>query len=173
MKRSFLFSPTVICMVLPIGDCSGKCVLANDWLTTTASLSSNPPSTNGNVKKSKKLSSAKTITLTSPLIPCDFTIFPEDFTYNCESVADKLIEIEKYFTIFNQIIEKLKYSISEKTDKKQKLLTQYNLTSWDLKNERLKEIIDEFTNSTNKKESEATETIQIESMFEVEDFDFF
>jgi hypothetical protein len=104
---------------------------------------------------------------------CDFTIFPEDFTYNCKSVADKLIEIEKYFTIFNQIIEKLKDSISEKTDKKQKLLTQYNLTSWDLKNERLKEIIDEFTNSTNKKESEATETIQIESMFEVEDFDFF
>ena len=104
---------------------------------------------------------------------CDFTIFPEDFTYNCKSVADKLIEIEKYFTIFNQIIEKLKDSISEKTDKKQKLLTQYNLTSWDLKNERLKEIIDEFTNSTNKKESEATETIKIESMFEVEDFDFF
>ena len=48
---------------------------------------------------------------------CDFTIFPEDFTYNCKSVADKLIEIEKYFTIFNQIIEKLKDSISEKTDK--------------------------------------------------------
>ena len=43
---------------------------------------------------------------------CDFTIFPEDFTYNCKSVADKLIEIEKYFTIFNQIIEKLKDSIS-------------------------------------------------------------
>ena len=103
----------------------------------------------------------------------NFTVFPEDFTDNCKTVADKINIIENHINLFNQIIENYKDFICTRENEKQKLLTQYNLTSWDLKNEKLKDILNDFITSTTEKPAEKTETVQIDSIFEVEDFDFF
>lgn len=102
----------------------------------------------------------------------NFTVLPEDFTETCKNTTDKMNEIEKYIKIFNQIIEEYKNFVYTKTSEKEKLLTQYNISSWEIKNEKLIDMLNKFSNTT-QKETEKIETVQIDDMFEVEDFDFF
>ena len=102
----------------------------------------------------------------------NFTVLPEDFTETCKNTTDKMNGIEKYIKIFNQIIEEYKNFVYTKTSEKEKLLTQYNISSWETKNEKLIDMLNKFSTTT-QKETEKIETVQIDDMFEVEDFDFF
>ena len=102
-----------------------------------------------------------------------FTVFPEDFTETCHSVTERLEEIEHHSKIFTQVIEKYKDLIYEKTAQREKLFAEYNITSWEIKNNKLKDIIQQFTITAHKETAGKIAGFQVESGFEAGEITFF
>ena len=102
-----------------------------------------------------------------------FTVFPEDFTDTCYKVAEKLENIESHSKIFAQIIEKYQDLVYTKSAEREKLFAEYNITSWEIKNNKLKDLIQQFTITAHKETAGKIAGFQVESGFEAGEITFF
>lgn len=102
-----------------------------------------------------------------------FTVFPEDFTETCYKVAEKLENIESHSKIFAQIIEKYQDLVYTKSAEREKLFAEYNITSWEIKNNKLKDLIQQFTITAHKETAGKIAGFQVESGFEAGEITFF
>ena len=102
-----------------------------------------------------------------------FTVFPEDFTETCYKVAEKLENIESHSKIFAQIIEKYQDLVYTKNAEREKLFAEYNITSWEIKNNKLKDLIQQFTITAHKETAGKIAGFQVESGFEAGEITFF
>lgn len=102
-----------------------------------------------------------------------FTVFPEDFTETCYKVAEKLENIESHSKIFAQIIEKYQDLVYTKSTEREKLFAEYNITSWEIKNNKLKDLIQQFTITAHKETAGKIAGFQVESGFEAGEITFF
>ncbi len=102
-----------------------------------------------------------------------FTVFPEDFTDTCDSITEKLEKIEQHSNIFAQIIEKYKDFVYTKTAEREKLFAEYNINSWEIKNDKLKDIINQFTITAHKETAGKIAGFQVESGHEAGEITFF
>ena len=102
-----------------------------------------------------------------------FTVFPEDFTETCYKVAEKLENIESHSRIFAQIIEKYQNLVYTKSAEREKLFAEYNINSWEIKNNKLKDLIQQFTITAHKETAGKIAGFQVESGFEAGEITFF
>ena len=103
----------------------------------------------------------------------EFTVFPEDFTETCYKVAEKLENIEGHSKIFAQIIEKYQDLVYEKSAKRNDLFAKFNINSWEIKNNKLKDLIQQFTITAHKETAGKIAGFQVESGFEAGEITFF
>ena len=102
-----------------------------------------------------------------------FAVFPEDFTETCENVSNKLENIEQISKIFNTIIEKYKDLVYIKTSERQKLFDNLNINSWEIKNNKLKDIIKQFTITSHKETAGKIAGFQVEAGHDAGEITFF
>lgn len=102
-----------------------------------------------------------------------FAVFPEDFTETCENVSNKLENIEQISKIFDIIIEKYKDLVYIKTSERQKLFDNLNINSWEIKNNKLKEIIKQFTITSHKETAGKIAGFQVEAGHDAGEITFF
>lgn len=102
-----------------------------------------------------------------------FTVFPEDFTETCENISEKLDRIEQISKIFAQITEKYQDLVYTKTVERQILFDDLEIDSWEIKNDKLKDLIKQFTITAHKETAGKIAGFQVESGHDAGEITFF
>ncbi len=102
-----------------------------------------------------------------------FTVFPEDFTETCQNVSEKLESIEQISKVFAQIIEKYQDLVYTKTVERQLLFDELEINSWEIRNDKLKDLIKQFTITSHKETAGKIAGFQVESGHDAGEITFF
>lgn len=80
----------------------------------------------------------------------NFTVFPEGFEDKCNTADEDIKNLQKMNTQISDFISELKKAQANLTQKKQNLLKQRNLSSWEIKNSEFNSLIKNFTITAHK-----------------------
>ena len=83
----------------------------------------------------------------------NFTVLPAGFEQECVDVQSELKKLKTIKDGFLQIADSLHNSELSLTEKRKTLLSAQNITAWDIKNDRFKELIQHFTITAHKEEA--------------------
>lgn len=80
----------------------------------------------------------------------DFKVFPDGFQSKCVSANENIINLQKMNGQVAEFIKNLKTEQENLVQKKQKLLQQKNISSWEIKNSQFVDLIKNFTITAHK-----------------------
>lgn len=80
----------------------------------------------------------------------DFKVFPDGFQSKCVSANENIINLQKMNGQVAEFIKNLKAEQENLVQKKQKLLQQKNISSWEIKNSQFVDLIKNFTITAHK-----------------------
>lgn len=80
----------------------------------------------------------------------DFKVFPDGFQSKCVSANENIINLQKMSSQVAEFIKNLKAEQENLVQKKQKLLQQKNISSWEIKNSQFVDLIKNFTITAHK-----------------------
>lgn len=102
-----------------------------------------------------------------------FSVFPPGFEQQCVSVQKRFEEFDEIYHDFRKIMVQLAEEALRLESKKKDYMMQLGVTSWDLHDDRLKELIKHFTIAAHKEEAGQIGHFGVESGVESGEITFF
>ncbi|MCR5613784.1 hypothetical protein [Treponema sp.] len=102
-----------------------------------------------------------------------FSVFPQGFEQHCAIVKNKLDELAEIYDSLENLIAQLGDEEVKLNGKKQELMSTLGVDSWELKDDRLKELINHFTIAAHKQEAGQIGNFGVENGAEVGEITFF
>lgn len=102
-----------------------------------------------------------------------FTVFPPGFEQLCISVQGKLDELEGIYNSLRAIIVQMAEEKMKLDGRKFDILSRMGITNWDLKDDRLKELVTHFTITAHKEEAGEIANFGVEDGLEAGEITFF
>lgn len=82
-----------------------------------------------------------------------FTVFPLGFEQQCITVDNKLSELEDIHSSLSNIANEMENECNQLNAKKSAFLSRMGISSWELKDDRLKKLVEHFTITAHKEEA--------------------
>lgn len=102
-----------------------------------------------------------------------FSVFPAGFEQICISVQNRFNELEDVHNNLKHIMSQMGDEVIRLEAKKMTYMQQLNVSSWDLKDDRLKELVKHFTITAHKEEAGQIGSFEVENGVESGDITFF
>lgn len=102
-----------------------------------------------------------------------FSVFPAGFEQICVSVQNRLNELEDVHNNLKHIMSQMSDEVTRLEAKKMTYMQQLNVSSWELKDDRLKELVQHFTITAHKEEAGQLGSFEVENGVESGDITFF
>lgn len=102
-----------------------------------------------------------------------FSVFPAGFEQICISVQNRFNELEDVYNNLKHIMAQMGDEVTRLEAKKQMYMQQLSVSSWDLKDDRLKELVKHFTITAHKEEAGQIGSFEVENGVESGDITFF
>ncbi|MBQ0162032.1 MAG: hypothetical protein KBS84_02585 [Treponema sp.] len=102
-----------------------------------------------------------------------FSVFPAGFEQICVSVQNRLNELEDVHSNLKHIMSQMSDEVTRLEAKKMTYMQQLNVSSWELKDDRLKELVQHFTITAHKEEAGQLGSFEVENGVESGDITFF
>lgn len=102
-----------------------------------------------------------------------FSVFPAGFEQICISVQNRFNELEDVHNNLKHIMAQMSDEVTRLEAKKMTYMQQLNVSSWELKDDRLKELVKHFTITAHKEEAGQIGSFEVENGVESGDITFF
>lgn len=102
-----------------------------------------------------------------------FSVFPAGFEQICISVQNRFNELEDVHSNLKHIMSQMGDEVTRLEAKKMTYMQQLNVSSWELKDDRLKELVKHFTITAHKEEAGQIGSFEVENGVESGDITFF
>ncbi|MBQ0002171.1 MAG: hypothetical protein KBT21_01405 [Treponema sp.] len=102
-----------------------------------------------------------------------FSVFPAGFEQICISVQNRLNELNDVYNSLRQIKAQMGEECVRLESKKSLFMQQLSVTSWDLQDDRLKDLVKQFTIAAHKEEAGQLGSFEVENSVESGEITFF